>query len=164
MWARSLAPELGARLLNRLDYMTPCLQLACEAGLFDWALEISKYGTSDQKKNVHYRYALTLEDEQKYADAEREFVLADRAIEAVQMYIHIHSWDAAEEVARSLNQDALNQVYVARANEAVESQNFSAAEALLLRAHKPEIIIDHYKVNIVEENDKIFSLLFCLSI
>lgn len=75
MWARTLAPELGARLLTRLEYLDACLPLACEAGLFDWALEVVKYApSSEQQREVHYRYAMALEDEGRFADAEREFL------------------------------------------------------------------------------------------
>ncbi|XP_076179801.1 intraflagellar transport protein Oseg2 [Ptiloglossa arizonensis] len=145
MWARTLAPELGARLLMRLSYLDGCLQLACEAGLFDWALEIVKYGNADQKKEVHYRHAMALEDAGRFSDAEKEFIKAGRTMEAVQMYIHTRDWETAEDVAQSINQDAVAEVLVARASEAAESQDYSLAETLLLRAHKPETIIDYYK-------------------
>ncbi|XP_043479504.1 intraflagellar transport protein 172 homolog [Leptopilina heterotoma] len=145
MWARTLAPELGAKLLGRLNYMDSCLQLACEASLFEWALDVVKYGTAEQQQEVHYRYAMYLEDEGQFAEAEKEFIRANKALEAVQMYIHTRDWEAAEEVAKNHSQEALSQVLVARAAEAVKNQDYSTAEALLLRAHKPEIIIDHYK-------------------
>ncbi|XP_046838206.1 intraflagellar transport protein 172 homolog [Vespa crabro] len=145
MWSRTLVPELGARLLMRLTYFEPCLQIACEAGIFDWALEIAKYGTSDQKKEIHYKKAMALEDEGRFTEAEKEFIQAGKAMEAVQMYIHTRDWEAAEDVAQSHIPEALNQVLVARATEAAEAQDYSLAESLLLRAHKPEIIVDHYK-------------------
>ncbi|CAK9818451.1 Intraflagellar transport protein 172 homolog [Anthophora quadrimaculata] len=145
MWARTLAPELAARLLMRLNYLEGCLQLACEAGLFEWALEIAKYKSSDQKKEVHYRYAMALEDAGRFSDAEKEFIKADRTMEAVQMYIHTRDWEAAEDVAQSIDQNAVAKVLIARADEAAEAQDYSLAETLLLRAHKPEMIIEHYK-------------------
>lgn len=146
MWARTLAPELGARLLMRLGYLDGCLQLACEADLFDWASEIAKYGTPEQKKEVHYRHAMALEDAGRFSEAEKEFIKAGRTMEAVQMYIHTRDWETAEDIAQSFSQEAVAQVLVARANEAAEAQDYSLAETLLLRAHKPETIIDHYKV------------------
>ncbi|KMQ88504.1 putative intraflagellar transport protein 172 [Lasius niger] len=145
MWARTLAPELGARLLMRLNYLDPCLQLACEASLFEWALEIAKYGTVDQKKEVHYRHAMALEDEGRFVEAEKEFVQAGKVTEAVQMYIHNRDWESAEDVAQSHSQEAVAQVLIARAAEAAEGQDYATAEALLLRAHKPDMIIEHYK-------------------
>lgn len=146
LWARTMAPELGARLLMRLNYLDACLQLACEAGLFDWALEVVKYGTTEQQREVHYKHAMALEDEGKFGEAEKEFIRAGKAFEAVQMYIHTRDWEAAEEVAQSLNQEAVSQVLVARAAEAASTQNYSLAETLLLRAHKPDMIVEHYKV------------------
>ena len=67
-------------------------------------------------------------------------------MEAVQMYIHTRDWDAAEDVAQNHCQEGLSQVLVAKASESIEKQDYIAAESLLLRAHKPEIIINHYKV------------------
>lgn len=130
----------------RLHYFDPCLQLACEANLFDWALEIVKYGTEEQKKEVYYRHAIALEDEGRLPEAEREFLRAGKPMEAVQMYIHNKNYEAAEEIAKTEGEDALMNVLVARATEAVEKRDYSLAESLLLRARKPEIIIEHYKV------------------
>ncbi|KAK0173296.1 hypothetical protein PV328_006513 [Microctonus aethiopoides] len=145
MWARTLAPELSARLLMRLNYLDSCLQMACEANLFDWALDVVKYGTSEQQMDVHYKYAIALEDEGKFPEAEKEFIRAGKAIEAVQMYIHTQDWDAAEDIAQTVGKEAVAQVLIARAAEAAENRDYAFAESLLLRAHKPEIIIDHYK-------------------
>ncbi|XP_076232501.1 intraflagellar transport protein Oseg2 [Calliopsis andreniformis] len=145
IWARTLAPELAARLLMRLNYFDSCLELACEANLFDWALEIAKYGSVDQKKKVHYKYAIALEDAGQFSEAEKEFVKAGKIMEAVQMYMHTHDWEAAEDLAQSINQDVVAEVLTVRASEAAETQDYSLAESLLLRAHKPEIIIDYYK-------------------
>lgn len=133
----------------RLNYLEPCLHLACEANLFEWALEISKYGTIDQKKEVHYRHAMALEDEGQFAEAEKEFIQAGKAVEAVQMYIHTRDWESAENIAESNCPDALSQVLIARAAEAIEIQDYTLAESLLLRAHKPEIIVEHYKVSTI---------------
>lgn len=146
MWARTLAPELSARLLMRLNYLDACLRIACEAGLFDWALDTVKYGTSDQQKDVHYKYAMALEDEGKFNEAEKEFIRAGKETEAVQMYIHTRDWDAAEEVAQSVGPDIVAQVLIARASEAADNQDYAFAESLLLRAHKPDIIVEYYKV------------------
>ena len=96
---------------------------------------------------MHYRYAMALEDEGRYPEAEREFLKAGKAMEAVQMYIHTQDWDAAESVAQNHCQEGLTQVLVARAAKSVEAQDYATAESLLLRAHKPEAIINHYKVN-----------------
>ena len=87
MWARTLAPELGARLLSRLGYFDACLQLASDAGLFDWALEAVKYGSAEQQKDVHYRYAMALEDEGRFSDAEREFLRGE--ISFTYLYIFL---------------------------------------------------------------------------
>ena len=147
MWACTLTPELGARLLSRLNYLDACLKLACKDGEFAWALEVVKYGSQKQQREVHYRYALALKDEGRFPEAEREFIEAGQAMESVQMYIHTQNWDAADAVAQIHCQEGLTQVLVARAAQSVKAQDYATAESLLLRAHEPEAIINHYKVN-----------------
>lgn len=141
-----MVPELAARLLKRLNFFDNCLQIAVDAGQFDWALEVVSYGNTEQKVEIYYRYAIALEDQGNYADAEKEFLRANKPIEAIQMYIHLKDWDAAENIAKIYCPEGLSQVLIAKAEQSVESNNYPLAESLLLRAQKPEIIINHYKV------------------
>ena len=59
-----------------------CLFL-CSA--FDFAFEIARSGMKEKLPDVHTRYAMYLEDEGKFADAELEFIKANRSKEAVLM-------------------------------------------------------------------------------
>ncbi len=47
----------------------------------------------DKLPEVHYKYALHLEDERRYADAEAEFLKAKKPRDAVLMYVQIKDWD-----------------------------------------------------------------------
>ncbi len=47
----------------------------------------------DKLPEVHYKYALHLEDERRYAEAEAEFLKAKKPRDAVLMYVQIKDWD-----------------------------------------------------------------------
>lgn len=53
---------------------------------FDFAFELSKLGLKSQLPQVHCRYAMALEDDGKFQEAEDEFVKAGKPKEAVLMY------------------------------------------------------------------------------
>lgn len=66
---------------------------------FDFALEICKLKLPEKSGMVHYRYALSLEDDEKLTQAEEHFILAGKAKEAISMYVHARQWEDAERVA-----------------------------------------------------------------
>ncbi|KAI4469969.1 hypothetical protein MML48_1g13173 [Holotrichia oblita] len=53
---------------------------------------------------VHYKYAMALEDDGKFAEAEAEFILAENPREAVLMYTHGQNWINALRIAKHTNQ------------------------------------------------------------
>lgn len=64
-------------------------------------------------------------------------------------YIHNKDWENAERVAETYDDSAMIEVLVEQAKEEFQSKNYTRFESLLLRAHKPEMIISLYKVRYV---------------
>ncbi len=110
--------------------------------------------------SVHLKYALQLEEDGQFAQAEQQYLLADKPKEAVLMwvvtvytiecfsgcrYIHEQNWDAAERLAESKCPDAIAEVFIGQARVAVEQSDFVKAESYLLRANRPDIILRYYK-------------------
>jgi len=60
---------------------------------------VAKAAVKSKIPDVHMKYALYLEDEGKFDEAEAEFIKAGRPKEAVLMHIHKQDWDAAQKVA-----------------------------------------------------------------
>lgn len=58
------------------------------------------------------KYALHLEDEGRFAEAEMEFVKGGKAKEAVLMHIHRQDWEAAQKVAEQQCPEHLPDVLV----------------------------------------------------
>ena len=68
---------------------------------FDFAFELARSAMTSKMADIHFKYAIFLEDEGRFADAEAEFVKASKPKEAVLMYVHTQDWDAAQRVAEA---------------------------------------------------------------
>lgn len=61
-------------------------------------------------------------------------------------YIHNQDWDNAERVAEQHDKSAMSEVLLSRAKFEFEATNYPRFEALMLRCHKPELIVKQYQV------------------
>lgn len=144
MWARSLPIEGAVRLLTKMSQIDNCVNLACEAGQYEFALDICRVAERSAN-DVHLKIALALEDSGKFEEAEGEFILAGKPKEAILMYTHSGDWKAAIRVAESHAPDAVTEILMSQANAALEARNYTEYETLLIRAERPDVIIQHYK-------------------
>lgn len=144
MWAKSLPMEGAARLLTKMGLIDNSITFACDSGQFDFALDLCK-ATGKIADEVHYKIALSLEDEGKFSEAENEFLLANKPREAIMMHVHGGDWKSALRIAEKYVPEAVNEVLINQANAALEARNFHDYEALLIRAERPDVIINHYK-------------------
>lgn len=92
-WAKKLGGDAGVKLLNKLGHAEQALELACEQHAYEFAFDIARLLLKDKLPEVHYKYALHLEDERRYAEAEAEFLKAKKPRDAVLMYVQIKDWD-----------------------------------------------------------------------
>ena len=92
-WAKKLGGDAGVKLLNKLGHAEQALELACEQHAYEFAFDIARLLLKDKLPEVHYKYALHLEDQHQYAEAEAEFLKAKRPRDAVLMYVQIKDWD-----------------------------------------------------------------------
>merc|ERR1719502_2358012 len=79
------------------------------------------------------------------SDAEKEFIEADKPKEAIDMYVHQQDWENAKRVADANDPGSMPDVLVAQAKVCVERSDFTKAEALFVRAKKPELAVKAYK-------------------
>lgn len=98
-----------------------------------------------QKKEVHYKYAMALEDDGKFTEAEEEFIKAEKSKEAIFMHIHGKNWIDALRVAETHDPASVADVLQAQAAQCFNDKEFSEFESLLLRAQVPELIVQKYK-------------------
>ena len=144
-WAVSLGGEEGAALLTKFGLIEQAIDYAIESGAFAHAFELTRASMKQKLPEVHLKYAMYLEDEGRFKEAEDEFVKAGKPKEAVDMYVHQQDWDSAMRVAEANDPTAVSDILVAQGNLARENQNFSAAEAIYLRAKRPEDVLKMYK-------------------
>ncbi|XP_065212288.1 intraflagellar transport protein 172 homolog [Planococcus citri] len=147
LWAKSLGGESAVKLLAKLNLLDACIDHACDSYQFDFAFDLASTSAQQKLPDIHYKYAMLLEDEGKFKQAEEEFIKANKPKEAVLMYIHNKDWESAERVAEAFDDSAMIEVLVEQAKEEFQAKNYSRFESLLLRAHKPEMIISLYKEN-----------------
>jgi intraflagellar transport protein 172 len=165
-WARSLDDDAGAALLKKFGLLESGVEHFCECGDFEHALLLAKHGgfKNGQIKEVYLKRALFLEDEGKYAEAEKAFIEADKPKEAIDMFVHAEDWASAARVAETHAPELLPETLCANAEfllkklnandeKPVERQTLTEterstltdAERLFIRAKRPDRAIDAYR-------------------
>ncbi|CAG9816108.1 unnamed protein product [Phaedon cochleariae] len=144
LWARSLPIDSAVKLLNKYGILEACVNHACETYQFEFAFQLCK-NLPAKLNEVHLKYAMALEDDGKFAEAETEFVQAGKPKEAVLMYVHAQNWLSALRVAEKHLPEAVAEVLQAQAGQCFKDKQFAEFEVLLLRAQAPELIVQKYK-------------------
>lgn len=145
LWAKSLGGDSAVKLLNKYGLLDAAIDYAAENCAFEFAFELARIAMKDRLPDIHLKYAMFLEDEGKFVEAETEFIKANRPKEAVLMYVHNQDWDSAQRVAESHDPDSVADVLVGQARYAFEEKEFAKAESFLLRAQRPELAIKYYR-------------------
>ena len=149
------------KLLTKFGILEQGIDYACESFQFEFAFELAKTAMKEKIEDIHYKYAIALEDDGKFKDAEGHFVKAKKSKEAVLMYVHNQDWDAAQRVAEEHDPNSVSDVLVSldmtfpsrgynypqvgQAKIAFESRDFTKFESLLLRAQRPELAVKQYR-------------------
>jgi intraflagellar transport protein 172 len=136
-YALHLGGSAGATLLNKHGLLEPAIDYAMESGAFDHAFELAKDSMPKKVPEVHLKYALLLEDEERFQEAETEFIHANKPREAIDMFIHQQSWVDALRVAERFDPSAVPDVYAAQGKAAAERGDFVRAEEMFVAASKP---------------------------
>uniref|UniRef100_A0A0K0EBD8 Intraflagellar transport protein 172 homolog n=1 Tax=Strongyloides stercoralis TaxID=6248 RepID=A0A0K0EBD8_STRER len=147
LWAKSLGGDPGVKLLQKYNILNEVILIACQNTDFDFAFEICKIGNKSKLPLVYQKLAEHLEEENNLKEAEKNYILGDVPQEAVTMYINNQMWDDSERVAKEYATEMLNDIYISQATIAVRNKDYQKAETYLLRADKPEIILNYYKEN-----------------
>uniref|UniRef100_A0A8C4PL37 Intraflagellar transport 172 n=1 Tax=Equus asinus TaxID=9793 RepID=A0A8C4PL37_EQUAS len=145
LWAKSLGGEAAVRLLNKLGLLEAAIDHAADNCSFEFAFELSRLALKHKTPEIHLRFAMYLEDEGKFEEAEAEFIRAGKPKEAVLMFVHNQDWEAAQRVAEAHDPDSVAEVLVGQARGALEEKDFQKAEGLLLRAQRPGLALNYYK-------------------
>lgn len=147
LWAKTLGGDSAVKLLNKLGLLDQAIDFALENSAFEFAFDLAKTSSKDKLPEIHGRYAMFLEDEGRFAEAEQEFIRAKKPKEAVLMYVHNRDWDNAQRVAEQYDPSLTSDVLIGQAKLAFDEKNYQKAESFLLRAQRPELAVKLYKDN-----------------
>ena len=120
------------------------MELLCDKKDFPEAFRLANESAKYKAKDVHLKYALFLEDEQRYKEAEENYIKANKTGEAISMYEHLEDWHSALQVARQFAPDTVQQVYINQARFYLKKQDMAKAEAAFINAKHPNIAINEY--------------------
>ncbi|CAK9199445.1 unnamed protein product [Sphagnum troendelagicum] len=137
-WAVSLGEEAGTQLLVKLGLVEQAIEYAMEAGAFEHAFDLSHVFLRNKLPEVELKYAMFLEDEGRFKDAEDIFIKVGKTREAIDMYIHQHDWVAALRVAELCDPGVMSDVQVAQAQFLMKKNEPTKAETLFINAKMPE--------------------------
>ncbi|KAK7792281.1 hypothetical protein R5R35_013312 [Gryllus longicercus] len=145
LWAKSLGGESAVKLLSKFNLLEISIDYACENYQFEFAFDLARSAMKSKMPDIHYKYAMALEDDGKFKEAEEQFILAGKPREAVLMYVHNQDWPNAQRVAEKHEPESVTEVLQGEAKEAFKRENYQRFESLLLRAQKADLIIKQYK-------------------
>ncbi|KAL2652215.1 hypothetical protein R1flu_020343 [Riccia fluitans] len=151
-WAVSLGGEAGAQLLVRLGLVEQAIEYATEAGAFEHAFDLCRSSLKYKLPEVQLKYAMFLEDEGRFREAEEAFIKVGKPREAIDMYIHQLDWSSAMRVADLCDPAAVSDIQVAQTQEYVANKDYPKAEALLVRAKRPDLAVEMYKEKLMWED------------
>ncbi|XP_074628986.1 intraflagellar transport protein 172 homolog isoform X2 [Acropora palmata] len=145
LWAKSLGGDSAVKLLQKFGLLESAIDYAAENCAFEFAFDLSRTAMKSKLPDIHLKYAMFLEDEGKFSEAEKEFIKAGKSKEVVLMYVHNQDWDSAQRVAEENDPDSVTDVLVGQARVAFDKKEFQRAETFLLRAQRPELAARYYK-------------------
>ncbi|GAB5360467.1 hypothetical protein AAMO2058_000630500 [Amorphochlora amoebiformis] len=145
-FAISVGGEAGIEFLRKRGLGELAVQYAVDSNMFTEAFLIAEKFCKEKLTDVHYQYALALEDEGHFERAEEEFIKANKPKEAIDMYSHQRKWEDAMRVAQAHDHISISGIYEEKARAMITEKNFSGAESLFLKAKKPEEAIKMYQV------------------
>ncbi|XP_064457098.1 intraflagellar transport protein 172 homolog [Ornithodoros turicata] len=145
LWAKQLGGESAVKLLSKFGLLESAVDYAAENCAFDFAFDLAQTSAKQKLPEIHLKYAMFLEDEGKFHEAEAEFIKANKPKEAVLMYVHNQDWDNARRVAEAHDKDSVADVSIGQARVAFEAGQYQKAESLALRAQRPDLAVKFYK-------------------
>lgn len=137
----------GSKYLIKHGLVDAAIEHATENGAFDMAFELATQNLPKKLSDIHMKHALFLEDDERFKEAEEEFVKAGKPREAIDMYIHQQDWTSALCVAEKNDPAAVGDVYIAHAKSKSDGGNHKGAEDLYLTASRPDLALAMYQEN-----------------
>lgn len=135
----------GAKYLTKHGLVEAAIEHASENGAFDLALELASHSLPKKLPDIHLKHALFLEDDERFREAEEEFIKANKPKEAIDMYVHQQDWASALRVSERYDSSSIPEIYVAQGKSKADAGDFKVAEELFVNAMRPELALAMYQ-------------------
>lgn len=144
--AESMEGEKGTQFLIKNGLIDAAVEFEATQHRFDEAFRLANNHAKYKLPEVHLKYALHLEDEHRYQEAEDEFIKANKPMEAISMYEHKEDWHSALSVARQFAPESVTKVFQNQAKFYLEKRrDYAKAEQAFLNAKEPDKAINMYQ-------------------
>lgn len=143
--AENMEGEKGTQFLIKNGLIEAAVDFEANQERFDDAFRLANNHAKYKLPEVHLKYALHLEDENRFKEAEEEFIKANKPQEAINMYEHKQDWHSALSVARQYHPESVNKVFLNQAKFYLERRDFPKAEQAYINAKEPEKAINMYQ-------------------
>eukprot|EP00357_Protocruzia_adherens_P015873 CAMPEP_0115035232 /NCGR_PEP_ID=MMETSP0216-20121206/41287_1 /TAXON_ID=223996 /ORGANISM="Protocruzia adherens, Strain Boccale" /LENGTH=1713 /DNA_ID=CAMNT_0002414595 /DNA_START=1 /DNA_END=5142 /DNA_ORIENTATION=+ len=144
-WALKLGGDKGIETLRKNGMTDAAIDVECGRSNFEKAFELAYTSSKHRLPDVHLKYALYLEDEKRYKEAEEEFIKAGKPGEAINMWEHQQDWQSALAVAQQYEPQNTPQVHINQGRALVSKRDYQRAEQCFIKGSKPEMAIAAYK-------------------
>jgi intraflagellar transport protein 172 len=142
--ANSMGAEAGRVFLIKNGLVDAAIEFEANKNNFDEAFRLVGLHAKYKEQDVHLKYALFLEDEKRYKEAEEEFIKAGKPTEAIEMYQHQKDWHSALQVARQFHPESVKSVFLNQAKFFMDRRDFAKAEGCYINAKEPESAVNAY--------------------
>ena len=142
--AENMDGEKGTQFLIKNGLIEAAVDFEANQERFDEAFRLANNHAKYKLPEVHLKYALHLEDENRFKEAEDEFIKANKPQEAINMYEHKQDWHSALSVARQYHPESVNKVFLNQAKFYLERRDFAKSEQAYINAKEPEKAINMY--------------------
>ena len=130
--------SLQALIEQAIDYAT-------ESGAFEHAFALAQNSKKEKLPEVHLKYAMYLEDEGNFKEAEVECINAKKPKEAIDMYVHQQDWASALRIADNYDTASRAEIRAAQARALMDKRDWRAAEDVWIELRQFEKAVKMYK-------------------
>ena len=151
-WVNNLPIEQATKMLMSMGLVEAAIDIEVDKKDFDHAFSIANQHAKYRVPYVHLKYAMYLEDEKRYHDAEEHYIKANQVEDVIQMYESQYDFQSALRVARQHDPQYVPKIYFNQGNFFLERREFNKAETCFVNSKQPEIMINAYrKMKMIKE-------------
>jgi intraflagellar transport protein 172 len=148
-WVLNLSKDQQIKMLLSMGLGEACIDILCDSKDYEAAFKLSEQHERYKIPDVHLRYAMELEDEKRYHDAEEHYIKANQVQEVIQMYEHIGDYQSALRISRQHDPSSVVNIYFNQGKHFLISKEYVKAEICFVNAKQAEYMV---KIYIQERN------------